>query len=734
MRALVLLLTFASSLYTAEDPWADLREHNPSGVEFSLRLLDPHLYRQGEAIRADFAHSRPPDAAEPPSREDWQFAGLLIDPMAGCGDMAKPCPMTPQRSQSNRTMRGVMRGAGEPVTIALNNYLPSLAPGRYRAAFLYRKLVVREHYRSSTTWVYADPPVYAVSNTVEFEVTAADAKWIEESVASCVATLGGPEAHTEEAYLSRRAAAEQLSFLDHPIAWRASLDLLPVESNALLAGLTSSSEPDRVCRLMRDRLAAPAQAVSRYYMDRLADVCRRAGLPDPPDVSAPEEERAKYFESYRNFNAALYGDASAELAASLAGKGLEAKAWALGTLIFRVKDLRLNEPEAPEPEWISGLRQEFVKSFPKFGESRRRGLLNSVTGSFAWPELVPVLESALDAWKPGDHYEYPDAALRALHAVAPERAREKILEELVKPETWLNPGQLEMLPASAVSGMDDALIEALAQAQRPGGWNPQLRMAALARYATRDALPRMKAIYESQERPCQPELMAYFVRVDPEYAGKLFRGDEWDMHADPAPCALRYFERTAALAMDPVLEEYIAAYLMHYIVRVKQVAARSLAEHGSASAAGPLWDAFRYFHDYWRDRGEPSWEGVQLEVDLRNAIAYGKNWLADEADLRLIESLCITGQCVQRTREDLDYWKGPLRIRLLRFAEGIGGSVAQYQRIVGMRDLKSKLAQFPRGTRFVLDARGPEAKAAATELRDFAANHGLALAMPAIAR
>src|SRR3954453_23506067 len=104
--------------------------------------------------------------------------------------------------------------------------------------------------------------------------------------------------------------------------------------------------------------------------------------------------------------------------------------------------------------------------------------------------------------------------------------------------------------------MDDALIEALARAQRPGGWNVQLAMSAIARYATPKALPRIRAIYESQQDSCQPELLAYFVRVDPAYSERVFRSHAWDMHAMPPPCTVQYFQRTPPLAINRALEEY----------------------------------------------------------------------------------------------------------------------------------------------------------------------------------
>ena len=171
--------------------------------------------------------------------------------------------------------------------------------------------------------------------------------------------------------------------------------------------------------------------------------------------------------------------------------------------------------------------------------------------------MVPLLESALDAWKPGDYYEAPHEALQNLYAIDPARAQARIAAELAREKTWLDSAQLELLPASAARIADNALIDALAAAQRSGGWNPQLRMTALAKYASPQALPRIRAIYESQQDSCQPELMAYFVRVEPEYADRVFHSHPWDVHVPAPPCTRKYFERTPQIAMGPVLDEML---------------------------------------------------------------------------------------------------------------------------------------------------------------------------------
>jgi hypothetical protein len=118
-------------------------------------------------------------------------------------------------------------------------------------------------------------------------------------------------------------------------------------------------------------------------------------------------------------------------------------------------------------------------------------------------------------------------------------------------------------------------------------------------------------------------------------------------------------------------------------------------------------------------------------VDLRNAIARGRGWLATETDLHLIESLCISGRCIQETRQDLEHWKPPLRIEvMMQPSIGISGRVAQYFGLESIAALESKLAQFPRGTRFDLYAPGGQPARTSAEIRRFATEKGLVVTTP----
>jgi hypothetical protein len=717
--------------------WSELRALNPPGIELTLRLAQPHSYRTGELIRAQIRFSGPSPTPRQRPREMWQYAGFLLDPAGNCGTVASPCfqSMAQGFDKTDPTLR--LAQTSEPLAVSLNNYLPALRPGRHRTAVLVRKLVLTDRGPTRIYYGNADPPQYAVSNAVEIEVIPATETWVTQTIAASAAILNAPQADTREAYEQRRAAAEQLRFLDVPAAWRASLAILPVEANILLRGLEATGEPARVCELMQAAVPAPSQTVSSYYLYGMARTCARANLPAPPPYTPqrpgekppePTAEQLEYWRRYREYEQGVMGKASASLAASVARKQGEAKATAFQTLMEGVRQIRANEPRQPLPAWIPAVKEEFTRSYAQIDRLRQPYLLGLYASTLRSRDMVPLLESVMDGWKQGDYYEAPREALRNLYSIDPARAQARIVTELAQVRTWLDWRELELLPASAARITDDALIEALAAAQRPGGWNVQLSMTALAKYASPKALPRIKAIYESQQDSCQPELMAYFVRLDTAYADRVFHNHPWDMLIAPPRCTVRYFERTPQIAMGPSLERYMSAYLMHGHVFVKKTAAQSLGRFGSPAAVGPLWDAFRYFHDYWKGKQAEltqNGEGVQLEVELRNAIARGRHWLATETDLRTIESLCVSGQCLGETQQDLSAWQRPLKIEVLGQSGGIRATVAQYYGIESMEALEQKLGQFPKGTQFVLTAYGDVPDGAADRIRKYAAAHGL---------
>jgi hypothetical protein len=103
------------------------------------------------------------------------------------------------------------------------------------------------------------------------------------------------------------------------------------------------------------------------------------------------------------------------------------------------------------------------------------------------------------------------------------------------------------------------------------------------------------------------------------------------------------------------------------------------------------------------------------------------NWLVNDADLRRMESICISEQCLYETRQDLLAWT-PLRLNLSSQGADIRATVAQYNGLESMEALEEKLAQFPRGTSFLMTNSGEDAGQVLASIRQFAERKGLILA------
>ena len=90
-----------------------------------------------------------------------------------------------------------------------------------------------------------------------------------------------------------------------------------------------------------------------------------------------------------------------------------------------------------------------------------------------------------------------------------------------------------------------------------------------------------------------------------------------------------------------------------------------------------------------------------------------------------------SGRRIQETQQDLESGKPPLRIEVTMQPFGVSsGRVAQYSGLESVAAMESKLAQFPRGTRFVLYAPGGQAAKTADDIRRFAMEMGLVVTTP----
>lgn len=730
-----------------------MRAANPPQVTLTLALAEERTYRVGEYIEGlvTLDDGLPIGAA----RKDamWVYGGFLLDPPAWCGSAdGYPCAGSARSGPRGVGSSGpghiedseVGSGASKNLRADLTEIFPPLPPGTYHIAVLFNKHVRRSGEAYGNVYGYAEPPERAISNTLTLHIVPADEDWIRDTVLKAATALSELKGISTQDYLRRRRAAREIANIDHPVAWRSALELIVMEESTFLQGFSRSDQPAALCALMQERLALPKQSVSRYYLHSLSGICTRAVMPLPPPLKLrkPGEEQQPLTPEQLNdmrqrseHEAAITSEAAVKLAAALSAKAPTQRAAGLETLLLYLGELHRQHEGKPTPPWSAALPGEFAAIAPELEQGRLPHVLSLAVQVLPTPDLIPICELLMDRWKPGDYYEVPRMTIRNLYALDRATAQTRIVQELRKGKSWLDAADLDLLPADKAPFSDDELIQALAVAQEPDhGWNVRLRMAAIAKYASPGAHRRIRAIYESQEDTCQPILAAYFVRADAAYATLLFGQGPWDMRAEPSRCMRRTFEETPRLAMSPLLEKYLAAHLMHRDVPLKMAAAKALGSHGSRAAEGPLWEALSFFHRYWKGRAKElngNHEGLRLEADLADALIQAKNWVLREADLHLMESLCISDGCSRKAREALNAWrKLEIQLPAVRWQDYVGAKLGPYYRIDSREAFLAKLAQFPEGTRFYLTHSTMQASYLLPQIRGIAQRRTFTLVPP----
>lgn len=723
-------------------PWDAARMANPPGVSSSLRLLDVGPFPEGSLLRAEFhfdaGGTTPPGEPSPVS---WSRHGVLLDPAGGfpidlnrpCGTIKEPC--------GNRYARSLHAPREGPI-VYLADQLPPLAPGRYRVAVLMLQFVRVQRAEGGPVFGYANPRVYAVSNTVEVEIVPATKEWIRETVDAALRTLGDTELdRSPEGREARERAAKQIAHIDDPYAWNAALSqLAPYSANQSEESLLRSTRHADLCNLLQQRLRDPSQTVNYSFMNALETNCTLMQVESPPFfVSNPHgqppssgELAAREYWLHRNeIGAGIRGRALEALSGTLASRGGESWLESLRLLIEHVRGLRSASPTLPAPSWFASVEKEFARGYPSVDLNERWRLLTefvNVSPTGAWTQVV--LEGEMASWKPGGFGALPNAAFRFLASLDPARAREIIAAELQKPKTWMEARALEYLPPAEASFSDEQLLDALQLARENGGSAEALRAAAIARYASPAVAGRVRGLYIEGGSRCQPELLAYLIHADPNFAALVIRDRERDMEKEPPSCWKSIVQETPKLANSPVLEEYVSAYLMHRDVWVRRTAAEALSAHGTSKARESLLAALRQFHEDWKGRRQELEKTplvMEFESHLASAILKGRQWFSDEAEIRAVQQLCISAYCKQIVAILLaSAVKAPLPLSIQYSVDGFSGWIAQYgYRAEATPDrILEKLSQFPRGTAVQLKVDGLQASEWEHKLRDAVAKMG----------
>ncbi len=656
------------------------------------------------------------------------YEQFLLDPKEGTSD-----PLRLFFNSARGFIGGGLTGfeflSTSPTTIhlELNGWVRFDQPGTYR-------LRVISH-RVSDTRASENPfggIVEVTSNVIDLQITSPDPAWQHSQLMEIREELKrGGEPSGDVRNDSKQAALKALRYLGSEEAARELTQRLRGEDGyadlECMFGLIGSPNREAGLEEMNKLLEDPMFPISDLFLTTMSIL--------PLDADDLPESLRKQQEE--NLNALRR-----RLIDALSSKRGKALAVSLDTAMSR-------NDRSTSPEVRGELVSQLIETFRELSVDKQVGWLDNRWQEVKDPKWLPLLRTmAL-------HYEdFPElremhayqslqlsaAALRHWYELDPEAARSAVIAEITRPKPRFNANTLGLLPDKTLPEEEHQIAEHFLAT---GNFEIESNLASLLlRYADADVLPDVRGKVESLvgKWACeaQDRALAYVLKVDPETARPLIDRAIAARGPDSNACRHMVLTEVAALQNSPILEELAVSSLEDPDPEVANNAANYLGGYGSAKAEQALWTRYEAWARDWSGRASelkyspagdnPHVWDANLGQSLARALASGVGWLSDEAKLRRIQALGVGTSIQQDTEQALQAWlQRPFTIT---YAASVppSFSLAQYN-LRSMDSLKTKLAQFPRGTKFLLALSGPtaspEEQRTLNEILDLATKKGL---------
>jgi hypothetical protein len=563
-----------------------------------------------------------------------------------------------------------------PVVVArdLNQWVRFDRAGRYRVRAISHR--VRD--------------VEVRSNEIEVELVN-DPAWRAAQLADAEHVLRTtPQGGDSSVYEKWTAAAHQLWYLDTPESIRESARLLDgsaVQVEQLVRlGLLASGHRQLAIETMRQLLGDPAYSVSRMFLETFAQL---ESL-NPADLR-PQLEKV------------------------LERKQGAAKATSRNTWIQTADTV-----DAVPPSMRTAIANEFFD----LSERDQTAVLQWEWSRVASPAMLPVLRKICDSMKAARPSEpsLSAAAMERLYELDPAEGRRRILAEMALPAPRLPFSTLSLLPDETLPDLDAQWIANLGNRNAARQEIEEL----IARYGSKSIEGQVKTFYQALDvealtregtvgdpprsiatPACEPPLYAYFLRVDPPYGEKLLRQVMADRDYEFGRCWMKAIGETAHYYTNAQWERVAADALNDSTVMVKMDAVKALGQYGSPGSAAQIFDAFQYFHNWWKDKpSQLNEENRRLEWTFVQTIDGSSNWIPGDGDLAHAMALCITDACRRQMEQMRAYWTRPLVVSAGRSSDG---SYSVWLMQYNERSLEAgrrRLLQIPAGTHIQLQSQG----------------------------
>ena len=513
------------------------------------------------------------------------------------------------------------------------------------------------HYSLSVT-TYRVGPRERTSNTVEFDVVAADPLW-------------------EREVLRSGATDRTLRFLDTENSIRESVRRLGTSWD-LMAGLIGTAHRDFARKELERQMSEPDVAITGDYISALVRLQSRG---DADDKNWLERSDALYRKA-AEFVRAKQGLARAEtVRAILSRPGRQGEM----------------EPVTELPG------EEVAAAFEALPPDQQETMLGSFSARIKIPAMIaPLKKLAAQAGDPNQPM-LTDAVLRTLYDIDPAEGRRAILEEIRHPHAdhgmiATRARTLSVLPEKTLAQFDDVLA---ARLEQKDSRTTDLDAQLLGRYATEAVLARVKTAYEegSADWDCaaQDGWLSYFLRTDVNYGVKKIR-------KRAGFCLTESLEALVRMGRWGDVEQSVIHNLNGRDLNAGRDAADTLAKYGSLKAKAAMWARAQRFHDEWTgDEAEFESEAQGFQYGLMEGLGRARTWVLSNQEVEDLEKLTV-GQ----EKENVGRWRVEQPVDLqVNFGMGPEFHATVHQYVVSdAESLRRKLSQYPMGTRFALTTRG----------------------------
>jgi hypothetical protein len=340
------------------------------------------------------------------------------------------------------------------------------------------------------------------------------------------------------------------------------------------------------------------------------------------------------------------------------------------------------------------------------------------------PSLLPTLQQlAKQPLKdPGSNLstvyttrELKSIALERWYQLDPDGAREEAIRQIGSPHPSMTAESLYFLEKESLPQFEGIWAEAFMAAT---DYQQETVFASLlAHYGTGSAVAtvRQKAEEKTGEWACatQGAALGYLVEFDPASARPLVERAVQARGPGKTACNHSIFQDIAHYSQDPMLREIAIRTLDDPDPEVTMDALIYLMSYGDASDEEPISNRYTKWSQKWRGRsdeldarnaGSPAgnWQEIGLGEDLARALIANQGWLASEKLIQNTIEKCVGEQmCQQLNQLAKRAQTTPYLISVYKQGENENYEIAQY----GAKSLKllgAKIAQFPKGSRFIM--------------------------------